>query len=75
MNGLERLMRSKGLTAYALAKGSGTNPATVYRFAKLKDLSRMPLGTAAKLAKALSVDLNELYREIAEGDKDDKDDV
>lgn len=58
---LKDLLDAKGMTAYALSKKAGLSSTTVYKYTR-EASDAMPLTTAAKIAKALDMSLDEFYK-------------
>lgn len=58
---LKDLLDAKGMTAYALSKKTGLSSTTVYKYTR-EASDAMPLTTAAKIAKALDMSLDEFYK-------------
>lgn len=58
---MKDLLDAKGMTAYALSKKTGLSSTTVYKYTR-EASDAMPLTTAAKIAKALDMSLDEFYK-------------
>ena len=61
---LADVLKERGMSAYRLAKVSGVSVSSVIKYSTKTDCSKMPIDTAYKLAKALSMSLDELWRSI-----------
>lgn len=61
MTRVKELMDAAGLTMYQLAAQSDATYATVYKYCTNGNIDKMPLGTAAKFARALGLSLDKFY--------------
>jgi len=59
-NKLNKILKEKNMTAYALSKIAGVTPSAVYKY--IKEGSVPALDVAMKIANALTTDITQIWK-------------